>query len=249
MALINWTAGFEGTPSGGDPGNVIDNRIQEHKENIRLRGEQGGHIFTDDPGGKHAANSHSDRDGRHVVDAGGAGVSPDIYKSPAVDPDVNTKLITFTDGGAAMVAGSSWSGGNITTGDDPGHGHHATLVIPLPATGTGRVEGVVFENRGNGDLTVKEARLICFTAPAGGVVDVDINVYTVALATDPGAGGTGVSIFGGNPHPTIAAGDWAGAAVAAFNDAVLNVGEAWIFDIDSINSALDITVILKVHRA
>jgi hypothetical protein len=236
MALVNWTAGFEATPSGADPGNVIDNRMQEHKENIRLRGEQGGHIYTDDPGGVHSANSHNDRDGRHVVDAGGSGVGPDIYTSPSDDPDVNTKLITYSDTGAAMMAGATWTGGNITTGNDPGHGHHTTLMIPLPATATGRVEGVQFVNAGNGVLTVVSMQLVCFTPPS-----------TVGVDTDPGSAGS--SVIDGNPHPTIADGKYSGSAISAFSDATLDVGDAWTFDVDAINGALDIAVVLKVLRA
>jgi hypothetical protein len=247
MALINWTAGFEGTPAGSDPGSVIDDRIQELKEQIGRRLEQGGHILSDDPRSVHIANSQSARDGRHVVDAGGSGIGPDIYKSPTADADINTKLITYADTGAAMVAGSDWSGGNVTTGNDPGHGHHATLVIPLPATATGRVEGVVFENRGNGVLTLVDMRLICFTPPSGGTVNVDIQSHTVADATDPGTAGS--SVIDPNTHPTIADGDYSGSVQSVFSDATLDVGDAWTFDIDAINGALDVSLVLKVLRA
>jgi hypothetical protein len=120
-------------------------------------------------------------------------------------------------------------------------------MIPLPATATGRVEGVQFVNAGNGVLTVVSMQLVCFTPPSGGIVDVDMQSHTVGVDTDPGSAGS--SVIDGNPHPTIADGKYSGSAISAFSDATLDVGDAWTFDVDAINSALDIAVVLKVLRA
>ena len=83
MALIAWDAAYELTPAGSDAKSGGDDRIREDKEQVRRRFQAGGHLMQD---------ATPALDGRHAVDAGGAGVSPDIYKS-----DKATKLLYFVD--------------------------------------------------------------------------------------------------------------------------------------------------------
>lgn len=94
MAATLWDiAGFEASPAGNTSRKLGDDRIRELKKSMRERMQAGGHYMTDPV-------SAYVKDGRHVVDAGGAGVSPAIYHSDAV-----TKLIDFTDTEMQFKAG------------------------------------------------------------------------------------------------------------------------------------------------
>lgn len=179
MALINWTAGFEGTPAGSDPGSVIDDRIQELKEQIARRLEQGGQILTDDPRGIHAANSHSNRDGRHVVDAGGAGIGPDIYKSPTTDPDVNTKLVAYTDAGVSIAGNLDLTGGGDFTADQITGAGAAVLDsltvtndldpdgnVNQPAILGGTTDRAIVQDNTNFQIVATTAETVMLTIPA-----------------------------------------------------------------------------------
>jgi hypothetical protein len=69
-----------------------------------------------------------------------------------------------------------------------------------------------------------------------------MNVFASGY-TDPTAAGT--SIFG--THTTLAAGSRVGTAITSFNDATLAPGEAWVWDVDALNSAADIVMQLAVE--
>lgn len=245
MALVNWTTAFQATPSGTDPMSVVDDNINEQKEQISRRGEQGGHAYYDDPNTvSHGLTPNSAFDGRHVVDAGGAGISPHWYKA-----DGTTQLVTVSDTGAAMVAGSAWSGTNVTTGDNPGHGHDVTINVYLPQVATGRVEGVIFHNTGNGTVTLIACRLQCWTAPGGGGLTVDIHKLDDTYG-DPTATGTPPddgTVF--TIKPLVASGLFLGApaTIDAGKDELAE-GEAWVFEIDANTGADEITVIMQINR-
>lgn len=228
-----------------------DDDIREFKRTMREIARNGGHVFpTSDP------TSAAATWGRHSCgeefDFGGAG-SPLAGEFYIYAADKTTKIATFADSTAAdpSVAdftGLTVRGTNVDSGNNPGHGHDHTVSIPLPASATGRVNGVMLHNSGNGTLTILSAQLFCFTAPSGDVVDVDINIVDLDGADDPDDAGT--SIFAANPHPTVADGNKKGTAVSTFDDDALPVGDAWVFDVDTLTSpADDLVLVLKVRRA
>lgn len=82
---VNWNSTFKDIPAGSDARSNGDDVIRELKLAIQEREKLGGHIWVD-------AASSTTHDGKHAVNAGGAGVSPDIYKA-----DKTTKLVAYTD--------------------------------------------------------------------------------------------------------------------------------------------------------
>lgn len=243
MALVSWTSGYEGLPLGTAAMSTVDDQIRELKEQIGRRLEQGGHALTQDPRSIHALSAVDANDGRHIVDSGGSGISPHWYKS-----DGTTQLVTVSDTGAAMVAGSTWSGGNVTTLNNPGHGHDVTWNVYLPSTATGRVTGVMFHNLGNGTVTLISCKIQCWTAPGAGGLTVDIhkldNTHTDPASTGADDDGTVFTV-----KPTIGSGNFlsAAATIDAAKDECA-VGEAWVFEIDTNDAADDIHVAMQVRR-
>jgi hypothetical protein len=230
MALIEWsTTGFELTPAGTDPGSVIDDRIQELKEQIRRRAHQGGHLWT-------VASPNHTRDGRHAVDADGGGTEPDVYKS-----DQTTVLLKYEDT-------SIWGKESI-------YGAMTSLHVPIAATATGRVEGLIVYNLGEGKLKLLEAELMAWNAPVSTALTVDIHRLTsIGASTDPAATGNPPdegSIW--NTIPSLAATNFFAGPFSDFHTVLtdpqyLAEGEAWVFEIDLLSSAYDIAMILKVVR-
>lgn len=244
MALIAWTSGYEGLPLGTAAMSTVDDQIREFKENVGRRWEQGGHALTSDPRSIHSLSAVDANDGRHVVDSGGSGISPHWYKS-----DGTTELVTVSDTGADMVAGSAWSGGNVTTLNNPGHGHDVTWNVYLPSTAVGRVPGVMFHNLGNGTVVLISCKIQCWTAPSGGSLIVDIHKLdnTHGDPNSTGADDDG-TVF--STKPTITTTNFlSGAATIDLAKDECAVGEAWVFEIDA-NSfgADDIHVIMEVRR-
>ncbi len=123
-----------------------------------------------------------------------------------------------------------------------------TISVYLPAAAIGRVEGLVIENQSGAAWTLKGARAICFTKPNGGPVTIEMKIVDLSAdATDPGAAaGTEVWV---NPNEITIADDkyTSGAMNTSMTNASLPDGSAWVFEIDAINSADDITVILEVE--
>jgi len=247
MALINWTSAFQTTPAGTDAMSVVDDRIRELKEQISRRLEQGGHGLYDDPNAVgHGLTPASANDGRHVVDSGGAGIGPDIYKD-----DGTTKLVTYTNAAATMVSGSTWIGTNVTNGNNPGHGHDVSFVVYIPQVATGRVPGVMFHNLGNGTIELLDVVTRCWTAPGAATLTTDMhrldNTYTdpTSTATPPDDG----TIF--TTPPIVASGNFVSAASVINTGGSMHqlaVGEAWVFEIVTNDTADDIFMLLKVRR-
>lgn len=243
MALESWTSGYEGLPLGTAAMSTVDDQLRELKEQVGRRYEQGGHVLTQDPRSLHSVSAVDANDGRHVVDAGGSGISPHRYKS-----DGTTELVTCSDTGEAMVAGSNWSGGNVTTGENPGHGHDVSWNVYLPSTAVGRVTAVMFHNLGNGTVVLISCKIQCWTAPGAGGLTVDIhkldNTHTDPNSTGADDDGT---VF--STKPVIASGLFlsAAATIDLAKDECA-VGEAWVFEIDTNDAADDIHVIMQVRR-
>jgi len=231
MALLEWSVAFEATPAGTDAGSVLDDRIKELKEQVRRRFHQAGQCIQ-------IATPNEDRDGRHAVDADGAGTGPDIYKS-----DFVTKLVTYDD--------------NYIESSEPVFGYVSTAIVPLPLPAVGRVPGIVIHNRGEGYLKLEEVTLGCLGTVAGAGLVVDIHRLTsawqahadgyAATANPPDEG----TIW--NAKPTIAAAAKYGGPFTSFsltlaNPQLLNIGEAWVIEADSINGATDVFMTMKVSR-
>jgi hypothetical protein len=237
MALVEWNAAYEAL-FGSSLKSVLDNKISDEREQIRRRLQQGGQLMQE-------ASPNEARDGRHCVGVGGD-LGPHIYKA-----DKTTKLVDYTDTGAAMVAGSNWTGGNVTTGNNPGHAHDSTIVIPLVRNVVGRIPGLSFLNRGNGTLTLLKAQLTAWTAPgaAGTIATMWKIAGDLAIsAVNPNSAGT--DIFAGQGNKLLlSSGEFWGPVRTTFDDAALADGDAWVFAITA-NTGLadDLSLVLKVRR-
>ena len=80
MASVDWTATYETTPADTAKRHQGDDRMREDKLAVRETLQQGGHDFPGSGITAPAATADNNR-GRHVVDAGGSGVSPHEYES------------------------------------------------------------------------------------------------------------------------------------------------------------------------
>lgn len=226
----------EANPLGTDNVSDGDNEFRTLKKAIRERMDNGGHEWQD--------NTVNAQQGRHVLS--------DIYKS-----DTTTVLVDYADAlvtineDLTVLAGKTLTADGVTSGNDPGHKHHVTLVIPLPITTTGRIPGPVFTNRGNGTLEVVEAQLQCWTAPTVGAETVKITKLAgVTTATNP-ASASGTDVTFGTGNPTIAVGSfYSDVETTASGGHQLAVGDAWVFDCTAHDSGAvaDINLILKVLR-
>jgi len=110
MATRDWDSSYEATPANTDKRHEGDDRMREIKEDARERLQQGGHSVPGAGIGAPAATTDN-ASGIHAVDAGGSGVSPDIYKA-----DLVTKLVTYTDA-LVTVAEPLVVEGEVTVGD------------------------------------------------------------------------------------------------------------------------------------
>lgn len=256
MAYTEWNLSFEQTPSGGDPGAVLDNRIKELKEQLRFIALGAGlriPAIADDtnamlnvPVDEYVQAAHGD-DG-----VGDSKRSPHIYKA-----DGTTKLMTVNANDIDFLLAT---GVNIDSGDDPGHSHSGTLSIGMPGTVVGRVSDLVFWNMGNGPITLLGARINCYDKPTG--ADAAVNIYEVVdpfgvgPTVDPDVDGSGNAVFddGGavaDFRPTCLADDFYGAITTTIlsGQETLASGDAWFFDIETINGASGITLHLQVRRS
>ena len=177
-------------------------------------------------------------DGRHCV---GIGNGPDIYKA-----DKATKLVTYADTGATMVAGSSWSGGNVTTGNNPGHGHTGTIVVRVSGTvSTGQIRVAVRVPR---PITFVRAAVVVFTTPGVGGLRVDIKKLVAPINTTNRLA-AGASIFALDADkPQIVAGEF-GGSTTTFGTTTAAAGDEILFYVDLANSAADLTISFEVTKA
>lgn len=236
MAYATWNAGFEASPSGGDPGSVIDNKFNELKENIRRILHNAGIAL---PGTTPAADTPTDV-GRHQVNAGGTGFSPHIYKS-----DGTTKLANVTDTGIDFPIAAT--GVNITSGSNPGHNHDVTLSFPLDLTQLdvfAFVRSFAFENRGNGVLTILEAKIVSCD-PVDQTTEFNIT-RKLAGYTSAGNGGSAIAT---TPMLTIANTASVSNLLTSFTIPTLGVGEAWFISVNDLSPAPAwATLFLKLRR-
>jgi len=143
-----------------------------------------------------------------------------------------------------VAATTAVTGPNVTSGTNPGHTHEGTLAVSLPASGTGVVAGVYYENRGATTMTFLSARLVCGTAPSGSALDVDCLRVTSSY-TDPGASGS--TIF--SARPTVAAAGKVGTETTSFAISTLAQGEALYWSVTALNAADNIVMYLRYRKA
>lgn len=221
----------ENVPADTDVLSLGDDSIRQFKLDIRQRLQQGGQLMQDS----------LSTDGLHAVNAGGAGIGPDIYKS-----DKATKLVTWADAGATMVAGSNWIGGNVTTGADPGHLHTGVIAVRVSgALVAGRIKASFrVPTRGALTFTVVKVSAVVFASPATQALRVNVvRIAAPALNTDPNSGGTSIFTVVGD-RPSIAIGNFRVAPVAPTGTATFNAGDEMVFEIDNtgFTAAADLTI-------
>ena len=216
----------EAVPAGSRDPRLGDDDIRSLKLAIRQRMDNGGQVWE-------APSGLDTEAGRHRCD-------PTARTFIIYEDDASTPIVTINDSTQLVTVASPYHIVGI---------RDTTMNIAIGGAATGRVPGVMIVNRGNGDLTLLEIQTQSFTAVAGAAFDLDVNVFTVASATNP-LTVAGTSIFAGaGDHPTIAVGQFASAVKTTFADATLAVGEAWVFDIDALNSASGVVVTMKVRRS
>lgn len=205
----------EATPADPDALSQGAAAIRTFKIDVRQRMQQGGVLWLDS----------LSTDGLHAVNAGGAGVGPDIYKS-----DKATKLVTWADTGATMVAGATWIGGNVTSGTDPGHVHTGT--VALRVSGAVSVGKIKASFRAPRNLTFVNMSIVVFTAPGGNTLRVQALLLSApTTATDRNTAAN--SIFSPTSNaPTIAVGAFS-ASSNTFNTLTMNSGDEIVFSIDN----------------
>lgn len=249
MAYIDWTAAFEDTPSGSDPGSVIDNKFTEFKEQTRRLLQAAGInlpqiTVTEDGTTLHTPGTKANLPGVIMVDAGGSGIGGQIWKS-----DGSAILMDPKNTGVDFPGTLPVTGTNIDSGANPGHQHDVTFAIALGTSTGGLIPGLVFENRGNGLVTLLEARLVAGISPSGGSIFVQMRLLPSGY-TDPSAAGT--EVFATINRPEITTGLFRGSPTVTFDDPTLEEDEAWTFEIDtdgsSPNGAAEVTLFLHVQR-
>ena len=235
------------TPPGSEQLSTGDDKIRSLKLAIREREERGGHYWPVAVAGPVPSNDT----GKHCC---GGDPQGDTKQFIVYEEDRTTAAVTIdTDEGGiqSVTLGDGVAGSNAYTlkADVLRGKRDHTIAMPLPASAVGRVKGMIFENRNADTITLLGAKLICFTTPVGGALDVDLNRIASGY-TDPNVAGT--TVFSGG-HPQVAAGAFTGSEVTAFTGGLetLATGEAWVVDIDTIGPttpADNIVLLLRVQR-
>lgn len=225
----------ESKPADGDVLSQGDDEIRKFKLDVRQRMQAGGVLCAD------SVNT----DGLHAVNAGGAGVGPDIYKS-----DKATKLLSFTNSSVDAGTGVNITGGNVTSGTDPGHLHTGAIAIQVPgALLSGRIKASFrVPVRASLTLSVVKVSIVVFTAPTAAVLRVNIvRIQNPLTTTDRTTGGTSIFTATGD-RPAIAIGQFSASATANISNGVFNAGDEFVAEIDSTGfaSAADLTIQVDV---
>jgi hypothetical protein len=235
MPVTNWN---RTSPTSADnPANGA-NEISAVKKGVDERMRNGGHRWEPD------SSATLTNAGRHTCgaefSASGSGAQDDEFY---IYDKAGTAVAVVRGSTSTNIDASGIPEFEIVGGKLIGR-REETLHIPV-ASGTGRTAGIIYENRGHGTLTLLEAKVVCFTAPGSGGVDIDIHKQASGW-TNPNDAGT--SIFDPNPHPTIASGSYASSVISTFASSTLAVGDAWFVEVDQLNSAANVMLILKVWR-
>lgn len=210
----------ETAPADGDLLGQGDNEIRRDKLDTRERLQEGGVIM----------QVSTTVDGRHAVTNGGNHPTSFIlYQS-----DQTTPLLTPTDTTLTLAAAATYIGGNVTTGDDPGHRHTGSLALRVAgnlSTGT-----INISLRAPVALAFTRCSITVFTPPDGATLRISGVVHTPAPAAtaDPAAGGTAIWLVQAN-KPTIPVGGatYRNATTTFDNVTSMAVNEEIVFAIDN----------------
>lgn len=230
---ITWD---ETAPASGDDPRDGDDEIRDDKIAVRERLRLGGHHW--EIGGPSLDNNA----GKLACGVQAANLLT-LYET-----DLTTAALQLNDSTSVVTAGDGLAGANSWTflADVLQGKREGTLMVPLPASSTGRVVGVAFHNNSGGVITLLEVDAFCFTAPSGGNVDVDIHTVPASWS-DPNVAGTSIVLT--PPVITIATSALrAPAPITSFNDPSLADDELWVFELDAVNSAADIILTLRIQR-
>lgn len=223
-------------PQEGETPKLGASEMRQHWRALEERFIAGGHNW----------NTGVDtKDGRHCVGIADASRTTqfDVYDSAKT-----TIVWTIDDATAHKFYGSSTYFSHAIK--------RGSFAIPLTIPGAipGRCTGIIWRNqRGNdatdtqASVTLVEAKLICWTTPSSGSLEVDIKKLTSGF-TDPTSGGTSLFTLS-TDRPRITAGNRVGTTVTP-NVAGANViaaGDAIVFEITALNAATDIVLILLMQ--
>lgn len=209
----------EAAPADGDLLGQGDNEIRRDKIDTRERLQEAGIIM----------DVSTTVDGRQAVQNGGNHpTSPIIYKA-----DQTTPLMTPSDTAMTLAVGANWVGGNVTTGDDPGHRH--TRALALRVAGTLSVGRILVSLRAPVDLEFTQCTITVFTAPDGNSLRINGFVHAAPGPTDdPTTGGTEIWSIDGN-KPTIPTGGatFRNSTTTFDNTTTMNQDDEIVFEIEN----------------
>lgn len=258
----DWT---ETSPADGDNPKQGDDEMRNDRRRTRERLVRGGHY------GVAASGADRAHEGKHQCGEATIGESSPndgefiIYESDGHAGNRTTAAVTIGDG-AATPADTVTLGDGLT-GSRPytlvadtlkGKRIH-DLAIPLPTSGTGRIDGVYYFNQGASEITIKAVNLYANSGPNGGALDVDIHLHTSGW-TDLSSGGTTISSGGtnvisiadtttGNPAKATEVTTFAAVWPGAGSDNTLATGEVLAFEVNTLSAAADIILFIRIERA
>lgn len=239
----------ETKPADSRQAKLGDDDIREFKRQIRERMNWAGQVWEDGSSGAAAIDTDAAK-----LKCGVQGTTGTLVAALEEDGD---DMLVFRDDTAAANAsevdiGDGTAGArpytlnvdeinaNTVTGD-----RIHNVAIPLVGV-AGRVNGVYYYNNTGFTITLLEVDAYANTAPSGTNLDLDIHTHATSW-TDLSSGGT--SVVASPPTISVVAGSRRAAApVTTFSDATLAAGEVWAFDIDTLSSAADIILFLKIKK-
>lgn len=244
MALVvPWD---ETLPANTDSLTDGDDKIRDFKKAVRERMNNGG-IKWEPAGG-----ASTDQDAGKLT----CGVQGTTGILTLIENEAEVVICTVRDGTDAggvkeyeFGDGIAGSEAYRVVADVVAGNREHTLVIPLPTITTGRIPGIYFHNDTSDVITIVSADLYANTGPTSTALDVDIHLHSTGWS-DLSSGG--VSIVASPPVISIAASAGAPARAAApvttFSDPTLAVGEVLAFEVDTLSTADDIVLFLKIKR-
>lgn len=237
-----------------------DDDIRDLKKQIRERERKGGHFHedgssgptTDVDAGKHVCGEES------LGDGGGNDGLFIIFESDVHASDRDTAAVTLGDGSAAGADTDAMTLGDGVDGSRPytmiadvleGKRIH-DVAIPLPASGTGRINGLYWFNQTAFTLVIESIDLYANTGPNAGALTVDIHRHTTGW-TDLDSGGTTILT---TPASDLSIADASGSParlsspLTSFAIENIATGEVLAFEIDELNDADDMILFIRFRR-
>jgi hypothetical protein len=229
-------------PADGDQLRDGASEIRDVKSIIYEHLDNGGHYAQ-------TGTSAVTANGRHQTISDG---TFKIYKREGTATAPTTALMTIYDSSYATSSDqnvfdiSTLSLRDSSSKTDPGHKHERVMTVNLNGT-SGRQSGLVFVNTTSRTITLTGVKLVAYTPPTSTALQVDMLRITSASFTNPSLaeGGTScVSVFSAGSI-SLATGSYVGTELTAFSASTLSTGDAWVWHIDALNNAGDISVIIR----